>query len=572
MNTNKELKNIFLALFLSVLILFIWNTIFPPSNIVDFQNESNESSGNKEVKDELPVLEKKISREEALNADKRRVSFENNKIKGSILLKGAIIDDLLLKQYKQNLEKDSPNITLLSPKGTEFSSFVEFGWLIKDQVKPIFLPDKETLWSVDDKSTPNNILLFWDNKQGQIFQINISLDDKYMFSIMQKVVNNEDETLDISTYSLLNRIGSSAYASGPRTNEGVLAVVNSNLNEYDYKKLIKKNNVRLQKKEDLNKKKWIAFSDKYWLTAVIMPTIASNVDLQSAKIDDNHIKSQISFVTQAQVLEPKQSIELSSNLFVGAKNLDILDDYANKYKIMFFDRSLDFGMFYFLSKPLLIFLQYFFKITHNFGMAILLLTIIVKILMFPLSVKAHVSAQKMKLIQPKINDLQQKYKNDRIKLNAEMLNLFKNSKTSPFSGCLPIIIQIPVFIALYKILVVSIDMRHAEFFGWIKDLSAQDPINIFFFLRDTNVPFFSKISMGFLPILLTITMILQQKITGSTAAAATDPNQEKMIKMMPYVFLFIFASFPAGLLIYWICSNIMSIVQHVLILKFYKVR
>lgn len=510
--------------------------------------------------------EPRMQRQDAIAASESiRIGFENAKIKGSILLKGAIIDDLILKQYKESMLPDSNNIALLSPKGVENSAFVEFGWFLEGQVNSIYLPNKDTMWSIDrENSTSDKMILFWQNPHGIRFELSIALDDKYMLTVMQRIVNYTDSQMIVSGYGLVNRnMDGILINSGPRTNEGVLAVPGQKVLHYDYKKLAKRGTVRLAK-GDGDGKKWIAFSDKYWLTALVVPDSIAIMDLQAAIADSGYNKSQVSFVSKSHDVAPNSELVLQSNLFLGAKELSVLDGYAKKYNIAFFDRALDFGLFYFITKPLLILLQYLHHIVRNFGVAILLLTIIVKGLMFPLAIKTYVSGRKMKALQPKIKLIQEKYANDKMKLNSEMVNLFKQHKANPLSGCLPFIIQIPIFFALYKVLIVSIEMRHAPFFGWIKDLSAQDPINFLIFLKYLNFEILQGVLLGPLPIVLTATMVLQQKITGVSSG---DPSQERAIKMMPYFFLFIFASFPAGLLIYWIWSNIISILQHLLVVK-----
>ncbi|CAK8163395.1 Membrane protein insertase YidC [Candidatus Xenohaliotis californiensis] len=568
MDKNRELLNAFIALALSVLIMFFWHFIFPQSNVHQFDDVNNSSLNSTDFSVEQEYLE---SRDDALLQSSTRTSLLNDTIEGSLSLKGAILDDLSLKNYKVNTNISSPMVSLLSPQSLRDSRFVEFGWIAKDQIKSIFLPSKDTIWSLDPTSNNTNKTFYWDNPMGVRFSLIFSIDNQYMVSIVQKVLNNTNEEINLSSYALIGTHGDNPTTNGPKTNEGVLVALDKKVLRYDYKKLVKHGNVKFDKPASANHN-WVAFSDKYWLTALITPLSSSTIDIQAAKDRNNFFKSQISFVTPLVAIKPGEVSSVSSSLFLGAKELSVLDYYASQKKIVLFDRALDFGMLYFITRPLLLLLQFLQKLTHNFGVSILILTVLVKSVMFPLTIKTYISGQKMRILQPKIRELQDRHSGDKMQLNLAMMRLFKEQKTNPLSGCLPLFIQIPVFFALYKVLIVSISMRHAPFFYWIKDLSVPDPINIFILFKYLNINFFNKLSIGILPILLTVTMILQQKFTNGVKATNIDPSQEKVIKMMPYLFLFVFASFPAGLLIYWIWSNMLSILQHFLMLKLHKVK
>lgn len=551
----SENQRLILAVTISLLIILSWN-YFNPEKYPEHEKTAVEQEA--EIK--TPSLQEEITtlkRDDIIDAgikEKTRITFENDLLKGSINLKGARLDDAILKGYHIDLDKNSPNIKLLSPSQTELPYFAEFGWVSGD--KTLELPRENTLWQAETKITNNLhvITLKWKNSQGINFIIEFKLDDKYMFHVIQKVINNSNKPIQLKSYSLLSR-NIQKYQEDKISHEGVVSVMADKLTTTDYEDIEKSKKITFEKQ-----KGWISFSDKYWLTALIPDNSKTDFDLISV---GGKRKFQIDSVSDFFNIIPQSSHESSVNLFVGAKKLNILDFYEKKYQITLFDRAVDFGMLYFITKPIFLLLSYFHNLIGNFGLAILLLTIAIKFLFFPLSYKSSKWSNQMKDLHPKIQTLKEKYKEDQQTFQKALMDLYKEEKVNPLAGCLPMLLQMPVFFALYKVLYVTIEMRHAPFFGWIKDLSAPDPTTIFnlFGLISWTPPIFLHI--GALPIIMMITMFVQQKLSPPP----TDPVQAKVMSFLPIVFVFMFSGFPAGLVIYWAWSNILSITEQTLIRK-----
>ena len=491
-------------------------------------------------------------------AEADRIEVTSPTLHGSISLVGGRIDDLTLAQYRETLKKDSPEVVLLSPTGSDASYFAEFGWLGDAGVS---VPTAKTRWQADGTAlTPETPLtLRWDNSQGLGFEKKLSLDKEYLFTFATTVTNNSDKAVTLYPYGRIQRsYNESKTEHFAILHEGPLAVFNNTLTDVNYEELREDGAHKTE-----GTRGWLGFTDKYWLTAMV-PDKGFSFDatmklLPSPGVDaeTEAANYQVDYRAEAVVIEPGQKITLTNHLFAGAKKVSVLDDYRDRLGFPLFDRAVDFGMLYFLTKPIFTLLDGLYGVVGNFGVAILILTVIIKGVMFPLANKSYTAMSQMKILMPKIKDIQTRHKEDKLKMNTEIMELYKREKVNPMSGCLPILIQIPVFFALYKVLFVTIEMRHAPFFGWIKDLSAPDPTNIFtlFGLVDWSAPSF--LHLGVWPIIMCATMVIQQRLNPKP----TDEMQAKVMAWMPYMFLFLFAGFPAGLVVYWAWNNTLSIMQ-----------
>jgi len=547
-------KNLWLTIFLSALVMLAWQYFYAiPQHKVPVVNAvTGKTQGLAD-----PAAERSpggagkamLKERDAAITESPRVLIDNGELHGSINLKGARFDDIELTKYKQTIEQGSPPVVLLSPADTESFYFGEFGWLAKGNGQA---PDSSAIWKADsNKLTPGKPLtLTWRNNSGVVFKQVITLDENYMFKVTQSVENKSAAPLELKPYGLLNRTHKKA-KTYYILHEGPLGVINGTLQEITYQKLIDDKKIEYK-----DAKGWLGVTDKYWLTAIVPE--GDNFDshfIYSGK--DNIDRFQVDYLGKPLAINPGETKETSAYFFAGAKEVRLLDDYAKKLNITLFDRAIDFGWLYFLTKQLFYLLNFIHTHVGNFGVAIILLTLIVKLLLFPIANKSYKSMSKMKTLQPEIMKLRERFKDDKVKLNQGVMELYKREKVNPLSGCLPLLIQIPIFLALYKVFFVTIEMRQAPFFGWIHDLSAPDPTSIFnlFGLLHWNPPAFLMI--GILPLLYGITMFIQQSLNPAPA----DPVQAQMMKALPFLLVFMFASFPAGLVLYWVCSNILSIAQ-----------
>ncbi len=494
----------------------------------------------------------------ALLAAVPRVTIDSPRLRGSIALAGGRIDDLVLKDYRETTDPESPQITLLNPVGSQNAYYAEFGWVAADS--SVKVPGPETVWSADratlDAKTP--VTLSWDNGEGLRFIRRIALDDNYMFTVTQRVENYGGKAVTLYPYGLINRTGTPKTLGYYILHEGLLGVLGDSLIEVKYKDIKEK---KLKALESAGG--WLGITDKYWLAALVPD--------QAAKIKGRFVytqrkavdKYQVDYQRDAVVVQPGAGAEVTDRLFAGAKVVKLLDQYRDTLGVPLFDRAVDFGWFYFLTRPIFFLIDLFNHWLGNFGLAILLLTILIKALFFPLANKSYKAMSKMKRLQPKMTELRERYGDDKARLQKELMALYKTEKVNPMSGCLPILIQIPVFFSLYKVLFVTIEMRHAPFFGWIQDLSAPDPTSLFnlFGLLPFDPPSFLHI--GAWPLAMGITMFLQQKLNPQPP----DPTQAKIMMLLPVVFTFMFARFPAGLVIYWTWNNILSITQQWIIMR-----
>jgi YidC/Oxa1 family membrane protein insertase len=498
-------------------------------------------------------------RGEAL-AESPRVAIRSESLLGSISLVGGRLDDLTLARYRETVARDSPQVVLLNPPGTENAYYADFGWLAESGSN-LKLPDANTLWSAGGTElTPDQpVTITWDNGQGLTFTRKFEVDRDYMFTVTDSVKNGGTSQVSLYPYARILRFGTPKTAGYYILHEGPIGVFNGSLKDSISYASLAKDGERVFDSTG----GWLGFTDKYWLTSLI-PTQANAVRARF-----HHEKTNATDLYQsdfqdagALALAPGTSASSTTRVFAGAKVVRLLNRYASQLGIPLFERAVDFGWFWFLTEPLFFVLDFLYKLIGNFGFAILALTILVRLLMFPLANKSFRAMNKMKGLTPLMTELRERFKDDKAKLNQEMMELYKREKVNPAAGCLPVVVQIPVFFCLYKTLFVTIEMRHAPFFGWIRDLSAPDPtswINLFGLLPFAvpHFPYVETISLGVWPILMGVTMFLQQKLNP----APPDPVQAKIFMLLPIVFTFTLARFPAGLVIYWAWNNLLSITQ-----------
>jgi len=554
-------KNVLMAIVLSTLVLVFWATFFEPPpverQIVEDQVTKSEELSSPSI--EKVELSKKIARDDTIDSV-ARVKIENNNIKGSISLQGAIIDDIIFKNYKESLESDQ-KVIFLNPKSSDEGYYIETGWASNSNEK-LKLPLDNTIWKVKGNKvlTPNNpIVLEWDNNEGLIFTKKIELDDKYLFKISQGIKNTSNKSYEFFPYAQITRNYKPDVIPIYILHEGFIGMFDDELKEEDYE------DVEDEKFIINSSKGWLGITDKYWLTAIV-PEKGKKFKSEFLSIDGKYKANFI--IKEATVLSSNASITNEINAFVMAKEVAVIDGYAEKLGIEKFDLTIDWGWFYFITKPLFFVIEYFFKLTGNFGVAIIILTALVRIVFFPLANYSFRSMAKMKILQPEMIRLKELHKDDKTKLQQEMMALYKREKVNPVSGCLPVLIQIPFFFAVYKMLYVTIEMRQQPFFGWIQDLSARDPTSIFnlFGLIPWDPPTFLMI--GVWPILMGLTMFLQQKLNPTPP----DPMQAKIFMFLPIFLTIILAPFPSGLVVYWTISNVLTMAQQWVIIRGTKVK
>ena len=548
----------FVAIALSMSVLLFWGAFFETPKKTSEQQINQKVEQKREQNSAAPTISqpkiiKKITREESINTSKR-IKIENGSVVGSINLKGALIDDISFKKHKQKVE-DGKNIIFLNPSDTENGFYIETGWTsIGNKIK---VPTKETEWTVKGNnilSDSSPIVLQWNNKEGVTFEKRIELDDKYLFKISQQVKNNSNSSVELFPYAQMtrNKIPDDIQNFYIQ-HEGFIGVFDDELKEDDYDDVEEKKIVRNSNEG------WLGITDKYWMTAFVPE---SGKNFKSTFLYDNGFKA--NYIINEPVKIGKSSTGSNQlRLFIAAKEVDTIDGYAADQNINKFDLVIDWGWFYFFTKPLFFVIDYLFKISGNFGTAIVLLTIAIRLIFFPLANFSFRSMAKMKAVQPEMMRLKELHKEDKVKLQQEMMALYRKEKINPASGCLPVLIQIPFFFAIYKMLFISLEMRHQPFFGWIKDLSAQDPTSLFnlFGLIPWDPPSFMII--GIWPILMGASMWVQQKLNPAPA----DPIQAKIFAFFPLFLTIILASFPSGLVVYWTINNILTIAQQYVIVK-----
>ena len=570
-----ESRNLIIAIVLSIGVLLIWSlfiedpyqqTITNNKSDVNLNGTNLDSLESQSIDEIEDILEtgniNSISLDDALREDER-VQINTNNILGSINLKGLKIDDITLKNYKETLEEESDLIRVLRPYNTSDGYEVTFGW-ISNQSSDIELPNSNTVWKLVNNNealtSENEIEFQWKNNTGQTFISSISMDGDYLFNINQKVINNSDEAIILNNASKIKRKTAPALSGMFILHEGLLGVLEEQLELIDYDEL--KDDGETLNFESNNG--WIGITDKYWLAALI-PDQTEN--FKAIYTYDNGYIAYFRSLKSSNV-KPGQELEKNSQIFIGAKEANLIDQYKEDYGIYNFDLAIDWGWFYFLTKPLFYVIYYFSEFSGNFGLAIIILTVIIRIIFFPLANWSFSSMAKMKLLQPEMTRIKDLYKDDRQQQQQALMALYKKEKVNPVSGCLPILIQIPFFFAIYKMLFVSIEMRHAPFYGWIQDLAAKDPTTIFnlFGLIPWDPPSF--LIIGIWPVLMGVTMYLQQKLNP----APPDPIQAKVFAFLPLFITILLAQFAAGLVIYWTTNNVLSIIQQWIITQRTKIR
>ena len=561
---QNESKNVILAVVLSIGVLAGWSMFGPQpaqpvaSNVQvqgerPVQNQSIEDARLEETFDTRALTAKQAISSSAT------VIIDTPKLHGSIALTGAKLNDLILKKYNETTDPDSANIRLLAPRGTAEPYFVESGWIgVKGSV-----PTSKTVWTANgDKLTVNTpVTLTFTNSEGVVFKKVYTIDENYMVSLKHVVVNNSTSAIALADYGLVAR--TYVEKGGPPIyilHEGPIGVLDEKLREIDYDDL----------KDDgkevyTSKGGWVGITDQYWLVS-LAPEQDKNITATYRYINRGAGLYQADFKNEKQIITPGETKTFGINIFAGAKEVDVIDYYEEKFGIPKFDLSIDFGWFYFLTKPFFKVLHYFSSVFGNVGVAIIVFTVLIKAILFPLASKSYRSMAKMKVLAPRMEEMKKRFKDDRAGMQKAMMAMYKEEKVNPMSGCLPMLIQIPIFFSLYKVLYVTLEMRHAPFFGWITDLSAPDPLGILtgFGLFSWSVPAsIAFLNIGVWPLFMGFSMWLQQRLNPTPQ----DPIQAKVFGLMPIMFTFLLATFPAGLVIYWTWNNLLSISQQYYIQK-----
>ncbi|MER8405441.1 membrane protein insertase YidC [Mesorhizobium sp. M1307] len=575
-------RNFFITIALSVLILALWQYLYvmPRSEMqreaarIEEQRVAEQkkaAQGTSPGASETPVQPGAIpnapggnavtpaGREQAI-ASTSRVKIDTPSLEGSINLTGARLDDLKLKHYTETVDKNSPKIALLNPESLPNGYFAEIGFVGEDKAGT--LPGPKTVWNVDGNPTltpATPVTLTFTNDKGLTFKRTFSVDNDYMFTVSDTVQNSGSSPVSLFNYGRITRFDKPAVASIYVLHEGLIGVTGSEgLQEHKYADLEKNKQYTPSKSKD----GWLGITDKYW-AATLVPTEAQEFQPNFAYYEDGRHRYQADFRTDAIALQPGESKTIESEIFAGAKEVNKINAYEKDRKIRLFEKLIDWGWFWFITQPMFSLIDTLYKFFGNFGLAILATTVIVKALFFPLANKSYASMANMKKVQPKMLEIREKYADDKMKQQQAMMELYKTEKINPLAGCWPVALQIPVFFSLYKVLYITIEMRHAPFFGWIQDLAAPDPTSIFnlFGLIPVTLP--HMLMIGVWPLIMGVTMFLQMRMNPTPP----DPTQAAIFTWMPVIFTFMMAGFPAGLVIYWAWNNTLSILQQGVIMK-----
>ena len=567
---DDQNKNLLLATGLSFLVLIGWMLLFPPET--PDQSQMNNSDLSQEVNNpEVPQTSSVINTEVAEidnNTEIGRIPIETKRLSGSIWLKGGRIDDLKLIDYFNEQKSGSQNVVILKPSGEDKSYYAAYGWTPVSGVSAQDVPNANTIWTLASGRTlseNNSITLQWKNSIGLIFQRQISIDENFMFSIRQSVINQSNQIVKVAPYGIIARHGKPDTIGFYILHEGVVAAKDGELIEQKYKKLPdqpfvqnENGNVKIHPVEENG---WIGFTDKYWMTTLI-PAPGQKFRM-AAKYTPQTDTYQTDMRLPSMEVHPGAEQVSITRFFAGAKEVNTIKRYQRELGVENFVDSVDWGWFFFLTKPIFSMLSFFNDLTGNMGWSIILLTLAIKTALLPLAYKSYVSMSRMKKLQPEMEKIKEKTGGDRVKMQQEMMALYKKEKVNPAAGCLPILPQIPIFFSLYKVLFVTIEVRHAPFIGWITDLSAPDPssiLNVFGllpFAPPEPGSILAIISIGVYPILMGITMWMQQKLNP----APTDKTQAMIFAWMPWVFMFMLGQFASGLVIYWVANNTITFIQ-----------
>ena len=582
-------KNTILAIVLSALVLIGWQFFFampqekarqeqlqaqqqkqvaPAPSQPDQTPPAPAQSGTPQIPGQAaaPTAAAPVNRAAALAASPR-VPIATDNVQGSIALKGGRIDDLALVRFRETVDPKSPPVTLLSPSGTADPFYAEFGWTGGSN-SDLKLPTSETVWTRTGSGAlgvGQPVTLTYDNGEGLAFRRTIAVDDKFLFTIKDEVTNKGANPVTLYPYALISRHGTPQTLGYYILHEGLIGVLgDSGLQEFTYKNIEEKKLVNFDVTNG-----WLGITDKYWAATLLPDNTARLKARFSTGMLGNIRTFQTDYLLDAQTIAPGATTVANGRLFAGAKEVQVVNDYDRQLKLNRFDLLIDWGWFYFITKPLFIVMDYFYRLVGNFGLAILIVTVLIKIAFFPLANKSYASMAKMKAVQPQMMAIRERFADDKAKQQQELMELYRKEKINPLAGCLPIAIQIPVFFSLYKVLFVTIEMRHAPFFGWIHDLSAPDPTNIFTLfglipIDPTVLPVIGQfLHLGMWPLIMGVTMWVQMKLNP----APPDPAQAMIFNWMPLLFTFMLASFPAGLVIYWAWNNTLSVLQQSVIMR-----
>jgi len=575
---DDQNRNLILASVLSFLVIVAWFFFFPPPEPVQTSAvEATDASTNQQTS-ALPGVEKSASSATGQTVstaeDAPRISIETQKLMGTISLKGGRIDDLSLLGYKVDLSEGAENVTLLNPVGEEGAYYATYGWAALSGVTSNLVPTPDTLWEVNGNNrltVSSPVELVWDNGAGLKFSRVISIDEDYLFTVKQNVENTSTADVELRPYGLIRRAGEPKDVKNFFIlHEGLVRMSDGELAEDSYKNMrgydTNEREGTAAKRIEVTTNGWVGFTDHFWMTTLI-PTPGSAFR-STAKYYEQADIYQAETVLPVVSLSSGQSASVETQFFAGAKEWETIRNYENAGVEGFID-SIDWGWFFFLTKPIFIVLHWLNQVIGNMGWSIIGLTLLIKALLFPLAYKSYVSMAKMKELQPQMEKLKEQAGDDRQKLQQGMMELYKKEKVNPASGCLPILLQIPIFFSLYKVIFVTLELRHAPWIGWIKDLSAPDPSSIMnlFGLLPFGTPepgsIMALIFLGILPLILGISMWLQQKLNP----APTDPTQAMIFAWMPWVFMFMLGSFASGLLVYWIANNMITFTQQYIIMR-----
>jgi YidC/Oxa1 family membrane protein insertase len=519
-----------------------------------------------------PAIRPGTASRDSVVAATPRIQIDTPRLRGSIALKGARFDDIALKDYRETVDPKSPNINLLSPGGSQTPFYAEFGW-VASAGSNVKLPNADTVWTAATSGPLTHtqpVVLSWDNGEGLTFRRSIAVDANYMFTINDTIENTGANAATIYGYGLISRHGTPKTEGFYILHEGLIGVLgDGKLHEIGYSSIAGEPPQVMKSTGG-----WLGITDKYW-AATLIPDQAVPMQARFASSKVGTLDTyQTDYLLDATNIAPGAKVSSQARLFAGAKEVAVGDGYESQYGIKNFELLIDWGWFYFITKPMFFALDWFFRLTGNFGLAILAVTVIIKIFFFPLANKSYASMARMKAVQPQMLEIRDRFKDDKVKQQQAMMELYRQEKINPISGCLPILIQIPVFFALYKVLFVTIEMRHAPFFGWIRDLSAPDPTTIFNLFGlipwdPGTLPIIGPfLLLGVWPIIMGITMFVQMKMNPSPP----DPTQKMIFDWMPLFFTFLLASFPAGLVIYWAWNNFLSVLQQGAIMRKHGVK
>ncbi|RYH04408.1 membrane protein insertase YidC [Salipiger sp. IMCC34102] len=572
---DDQNKNLLLASALSFAVILVWFILFPPEQQAPATfDDAAEQQDAATVPNAATAGNSGVAEPTEAVAEAPRVPIDTPNVDGTISLLGGRLDDLNLKQYREDVDPESPEVRLLSPAGTEDAYFASFGWAAVTGVAGDAVPTPDTLWTLEDGETltPDTpVTLAWDNGAGQIFRTEIAVDDRFMFDITQSVENTGETEIAVRPYGLLRQYGvPSDLSNFFILHEGLVRMSDGELEELKYNGIedyaVDPAEGTNAERVDVQGSGWIGYTDHYWQT-ILIPGEGTPFRSTSKYFPTRDI-FQAEAVQPSVNVAPGATAAVTTQLFAGAKEWDTIRDYQQAGVSNFID-SIDWGWFFFLTKPIFWLLYHIDQVIGNMGWSIIVLTFVLKLLVLPLAYKSYVSMAKMKELQPEMEALKERAGDDRQQMQQGMMKLYKDNKVNPAAGCLPILIQIPIFFSLYKVIFVTLDLRHAPWVGWINDLSAPDPSSILnlFGLLPWGVPdpasIFAIVSLGVLPILLGVSMWLQQKLNPTPA----DPTQKMIFAWMPWVFMFMLGSFASGLVLYWITNNTITFLQQYVIMR-----